>query len=401
MEEIIKRRYPNSLPALIYAAASAPGQAQPVTTESPRKHSPTYAFLENRVKKLEAELEDKDEEASKRIRCVEQKYNALRLEYEERVKDLEKDLQRANKQNEKASRSDTRAKMFEEELQRAREANDERVRQLQTEIEVLQDALTKATAIETSQGGKTSRKKRLEFEKRTSDDLSDVIQPLQEKLEKKELELEDLRQTCNRLKREREQMLASEGHRVDQHTSPKPDPLVEELKQENKRLKEQVSHVSLDMDQQRVRFQASLAETERSARLLREEAADRLANAQAQHKREIDQLKAGFAAEHGSSKIAELKSQLAGQEIVIQRLKAKMADATVHAEAIAAARVRINVLVAFFSLYNIIRLGRNTTLPSPSEYDSHSNEMAPTAHNTFQLWAYQKGGGGGHFPRPT
>ena len=67
MEEIIKRRYPNSLPALIYAAASAPGHPQVVTADSPRKHSPTYAFLENRVKKLEVELENKDEEASKRI----------------------------------------------------------------------------------------------------------------------------------------------------------------------------------------------------------------------------------------------------------------------------------------------------------------------------------------------
>lgn len=340
MEEIIKRRYPNSLPALIYAAASAPGQAQAVTTESPRKQSPTYAFLENRVKKLETELEDKDEEASKRIRCIEQKYNALRLEYEDRIKDLEKDLQSANERYEKSSRSNTRAKIFEEELQRAREANDERVKQLQTEIEVLQDALSKATEVDTA-GAKNSRRRRLELEKRTSDDLSNVIQPLQEKLEKKELELEDLRQTCNRLQREREQMLASEGQRVDQHVSPKPDPRVEELTLENKRLKEQVSQISLDMDQQRVRFQASLAETERSARLSREEAADQLANSQAQHKREVDQLKARFAAEHGSSKIAELKSQLAGQEIVIQRLKAKMADVTVNAENMAAAKVSI------------------------------------------------------------
>jgi len=51
-------------------------------------------------------------------------------------------------------------------------------------------------------------------------------------------------------------------------------------------------------------------------------------------------LKAGFAADHGSSKVAELKSQLAGQEIVIQRLKAKLADVTVSAETIAATRVR-------------------------------------------------------------
>lgn len=343
MEEIIKRRYPNSLPALIYAAASAPGQAQPLTTESPRKHSPTYAFLENRVKKLEAELEDKDEEASKRIRCVEQKYNALRLEYEDRVKDLEQDLQRAIERNEKTVRSNTRTKIFEEELQRAREANDEKVKLLQTEIEVLQDALSKATTAEggTAEGGKATRKKRLELEKRETDDISLAIQPLQEKLEKKELELEDLRQTCNRLQREREQMLATEGHLVDRYTSPKPDPLVDDLTLENKRLREQVSHMSLDMDQQRVRYQASLAESERSTRLAREEAADQLASVQAQYKRELDQLKAGFAAEHGSSKIAELKSQLASQEIVIQRLKVKMADTTVNAETIAAAKVRI------------------------------------------------------------
>ena len=117
-------------------------------------------------------------------------------------------------------------------------------------------------------------------------------------------------------------------------------PLVENLTEENKRLKAQVSRMSLDLDQQRVRFQASLAETERSARLSREEAADQLASVQAQHKREIDQLKAEFAVSHGTSKVAELKSQLAGQEIVIQRLKAKMADSSVNAEAIAATRVR-------------------------------------------------------------
>lgn len=338
MEEIIKRRYPNSLPALIYAAASAPGHAQAVTSESPRKQSPTYAFLENRVKKLETELEDKDEEASKRIRCVEQKYNALRMEYEDRIKDLERDLKSANERHAHASRSNTHVKLLEEEMEAVREENGQRVQQLQTEITVLQDALSKATAAETS-GGKTSRRRKLELEKRTSDDL---IQPLQEKLEKKELELEDLRQTCNRLQREREQMLALEGKRVDRQTSTTPDQLVGDLEQENRRLKEQVSHMSLDMDQQRVRFQASLAETERSTRLSREEAADQLASVQAQHKREMDQLKAQFAVNHGASKVGELKSQLAGQEIVIQRLKSKMADASVNAETVAATRVRRN-----------------------------------------------------------
>ena len=338
MEEIIKRRYPNSLPALIYAAASAPGHAQVVTDGSPRKPSPTYAFLENRVKKLETELENKDEEVSKRIRCVEQKYNSLKMEYEDRIKDLEKDLQSANERNKTASRSNAQVQSLETELQTVRAENELRAKHLETEIRVLQDALVKANAAETS-GGKTNRRRKLELEKPMDSDSNNMIDSLKEKLEERDLELEKLKQTCNRLKREREQMLASEGDRVDQQPSPSSDSLVIELQHENRRLKEQISQISFDMDQQRVRFQASLAETERSARLAREEAADQLANAQTQHKRELDHLKAEFALNHGSSKVAELKSQLAGQEIVIQRLKAKMVDASANAEATAAARV--------------------------------------------------------------
>ncbi|XP_015759116.1 PREDICTED: centrosomal protein of 162 kDa-like [Acropora digitifera] len=276
MEEIIKRRYPNSLPALIYAAASAPGHAQVVTADSPRKHSPTYAFLENRVKKLEVELENKDEEASKRIRCVEQKYNSLKMEYEDRIKELERDLQTANNRSQTASYSNTRVPVLEAELQTVRTENEQKIKHLETEIRVLQDALAKATAAETWGPGKTNRGRKLESEKPLNDDLNNVVHSLKEKLDERELELEELRQTCNRLKREREQMLASEGVRGDQQTSATPDPLVIELQHENNRLKEQVSTVSLDMDQQRVRFQASLAETERSARLAREEAADQV-----------------------------------------------------------------------------------------------------------------------------
>ena len=252
---------------------------------------------------------------------------------------LFRSLQTANNRSQTASYSNTRVPVLEAELQTVRTENEQKIKHLETEILVLQDALAKATAAETWGPGKTNRGRKLESEKPMNDDLNNMVHSLKEKLDERELELEELRQTCNRLKREREQMLASEGVRRVQQTSATPDPLVIELQHENKRLKEQVSTVSLDMDQQRVRFQASLAETERSARLAREEAADQLSNAQAQHKRELDQLKAEYALNHGSSKVTELKSQLAGQEIVIQRLKAKMADVSVNAEAAAAAKV--------------------------------------------------------------
>jgi len=385
MEEIIRRRYPNSLPALIYAAASAPGHAQVVTADSPRKHSPTYAFLENRVKKLEVELENKDEEASKRIRCVEQKYNSLKMEYEDRIKELERDLQTANNRSQTASYSNTRVPVLEAELQTVRTENEQKIKHLETEIRVLQDALAKATAAEVWGPGKTNRGRKLESEKPMNDDLNNMVHSLKEKLDERELEFEELRQTCNRLKREREQMLASEGVRGDQQTSATPDPLVIELQHENKRLKEQVSTVSLDMDQQRVRFQASLAETERSARLAREETADQLENAQAQHKRELDQLKAEYALNHGSSKVTELKSQLAGQEIVIQRLKAKMADVSVNAEAAAAAKVREESLQQQVTQLRLdLKRARDHFTPEMKHFDSLETKISALEHRHSQ-----------------
>lgn len=143
MEEIIKRRYPNSLPALIYAAASAPGQAQVATDDPSKKQSPSYLFLENKVKKLEKELEERDEEDNKRIRTVEQKYNSMRLEYEERIKELERELRAANDKTISLAKPHTHLQDLEQELKAARENHQQKVRDMQTEIDVLREALTR------------------------------------------------------------------------------------------------------------------------------------------------------------------------------------------------------------------------------------------------------------------
>ena len=74
MEQILKRRNPNSLPTLMIAAAAA--------QENDHQANNRTAFtelLEKRVKKLEAELDQKDAEAEKLLRGVEQKYHALKV----------------------------------------------------------------------------------------------------------------------------------------------------------------------------------------------------------------------------------------------------------------------------------------------------------------------------------
>ena len=71
MENIIRKRHPNSLPVLMWAASAAP--------QSEATKAPSVEFLEKRVGKLEGELESQEEEAKRSLRAVEQKYNAMKV----------------------------------------------------------------------------------------------------------------------------------------------------------------------------------------------------------------------------------------------------------------------------------------------------------------------------------
>lgn len=69
MEGILKRRYPNSLPALILAASAAGDTVDRNTVD----------FMEKRIKKLEADLEGRDEEAKKSLRTMEQQFQKMKV----------------------------------------------------------------------------------------------------------------------------------------------------------------------------------------------------------------------------------------------------------------------------------------------------------------------------------
>ena len=74
MESIIRKRHPNSLPVLMWAASAADGSKE-------SEHSLTQRYLEDKVKKLEAELADKDEEMQRSLRALEQKYNVMKVKF--------------------------------------------------------------------------------------------------------------------------------------------------------------------------------------------------------------------------------------------------------------------------------------------------------------------------------
>ena len=72
MEQIMKRRHPNSLPSLIMTAAAVPDEGSTTKT-------PYIMVLESKVKKLEVELSIKDQDEEKMLRSVEQKYLNIKV----------------------------------------------------------------------------------------------------------------------------------------------------------------------------------------------------------------------------------------------------------------------------------------------------------------------------------
>lgn len=79
LEQILRHRNPNSLPALIYAAATAGSHDdEPTRTSPPSRIS---AMLERRIQRLEAELESHDEEAKRSLRAMEQQFHRFKVQF--------------------------------------------------------------------------------------------------------------------------------------------------------------------------------------------------------------------------------------------------------------------------------------------------------------------------------
>lgn len=74
LEHILRSRNPNSLPALIYAAAKAENEE-----EAASQTKKVTDLLEHRIQCLEAELESHDEEAKRNLRAMEQRFHNVKV----------------------------------------------------------------------------------------------------------------------------------------------------------------------------------------------------------------------------------------------------------------------------------------------------------------------------------
>ncbi|XP_026520935.1 centrosomal protein of 162 kDa [Notechis scutatus] len=349
MEGILKRRYPNSLPALIYAAATAASEGD--GDASPKNN--TVEFLERRVKKLETELEGKDDEAKKSLRAMEQQFQKIKLQYEKRIEELEQ-LLAYKLLNEPRKLQDS----FDQELCKVSEAHQETVQNLQAEIHSLRSHLAQLESQKNPRDDADADLQSLEYQVEQARAKAQLVRLNQEMIAKNR-EIKDLTKTVERLQQERRRMLSgtNAGRRLDKKGMPEKDCMspekkvprnpgffpdnhkdkiyqpnvfadahISEVQQENAHLKEELGKLKLELNEERMSSQAALANAEELMRRAKEELQGHIATLKVSHQKELERILCQQAIEYSTSKAAELNNKISSQESLIKYLQQQVRE---------------------------------------------------------------------------
>uniref|UniRef100_A0A8C4RGH8 Centrosomal protein of 162 kDa n=1 Tax=Erpetoichthys calabaricus TaxID=27687 RepID=A0A8C4RGH8_ERPCA len=365
MEEIIRKRHPNSLPALIYAAASATSRE----VEGADKPN-SVAFLERRIKKLEADLEGKDEDAKKSLRAMEQQFQKMKVSaFLVKANNLG-----ANSENKESNYQPKTSGIEKKYLPDSKEDI------LQAENNVHNQHLTNQQMTTCHRAVKNLQK----AEGHAINDFNSIdIERLQQELAMKNTKIQELAKTVEVLQKERRTLLSnqtkvekiwekktkpSKADRINTESSstqylenPEPFPAtldekcyqpnvfaglhISDVLQENEKLKLEIEQLILETEKQKVTLQAALVLLPYSTgmNLLLEDtetyAAEHISCLKVAHQKELERIITQHALEHSSSKVAELTNKVSTQEIMIHFLQNQVADLQRSKEDLAASKV--------------------------------------------------------------
>ncbi|XP_008578336.1 PREDICTED: centrosomal protein of 162 kDa [Galeopterus variegatus] len=361
MEGILKRRYPNSLPALILAASAAGDTGDRNTVE----------FMEKRIKKLEANLEGKDEEAKKSLRTMEQQFQKMKIQYEQRLEEQEQLLADKLKEAHQHHHDSSRVKALEKELSDIKEAHQITIRNLEAEIDVLKHQNAELELKKNDKNNKDFQS--IEFQVEQAHAKAKLVR-LNEELAAKGREIQDLSKTVERLQKERRMMLSNQnskgreemsarkakkdvlhpskgnanssgtldGKRYQPHTFT--DSHISEVLQENCRLKNELEGLILERHELKMKSEAAVNQFENSMKRVKEDTAAHIASLKASHQREVEKLLCQNAVENSSSKVAELNRKIATQEVLITHFQSQVNELQSKQEFLALSQVREEIL---------------------------------------------------------
>ncbi|XP_071506797.1 centrosomal protein of 162 kDa-like [Diadema antillarum] len=404
MNDIIRRRHPNSLPALIYAAASS-SSSDPKGQQGSLEGQPrSITFLEDKVKRLERELEGKEEESRRGLRVVEQKFNAMKVRYEDRISTLESQLEETVARRQLSSHPHTSLTALEKELEGVKERSRRQLQEAERENGELRRKLAKAvsTAMTGGEGGGGGGGKEGESKKEGVDKgLQAKLAHHELELAAKNKELELLRSTVDKLMEERFRAWSTgEGNKGKTKKSRKQDgksegsgekmtgskPYIPEnfagshisdVLMENERLKHQLDDLTLEMEQQRVQLNASLAKMESSTRQERERVAEEMTSLRSRHKMEMERLQAERAPSQTEQRISRLTNQVQAQQTTIRELQDQLSESRLETDRLAASRVRERVMeTRVEQLREELREARETHSPEMKHFEALQAKIA-------------------------
>ncbi|XP_068407630.1 centrosomal protein of 162 kDa isoform X2 [Eschrichtius robustus] len=362
MEGILKRRYPNSLPALILAASAAGDTVDRNTVE----------FMEKRIKKLEADLEGKDEEAKKSLRTMEQQFQKMKIQYEQRLDEQEQLLACKLKEASQSQHdSSSRVKALEKDLDDLKEAHQITVRNLEAEVDVLKHQNAELELKKNEKDDKDFQS--IEFQVEQAHSKAKLVR-LNEELAAKGREIQDLSKTVERLQKERRKMLSNqhskareemtarrvkkdvlhpgkrnanssgtlEGKLYQPHTFTDSD--ISEVVQENSRLKNELERLTVERNELKMKSEVAVNQFENSMKRFKEETAAHITSLKASHEREVEKLLCQNAVENSASKVAELNRKIATQEVLIKHFQNQVIELQGKQESLVVSHVREEIL---------------------------------------------------------
>ncbi|XP_059971144.1 centrosomal protein of 162 kDa isoform X3 [Mesoplodon densirostris] len=335
MEGILKRRYPNSLPALILAASAAGDTVDRNTVE----------FMEKRIKKLEADLEGKDEEAKKSLRTMEQQFQKMKIQYEQRMDEQEQLLAcKLKEASQNQHDSSSRVKALEKELDDIKEAHQITVGNLEAEIDVLkhQNAELELKKNDKDDQGFQST----EFQVEQAHSKAKLVR-LNEELAAKGREIQHLSKTVERLQKERRKMLSNQHSKDREEMTAKrvkKDVLHPEVAQENCRLKNELERLTVERNELKMKSEVAANQFENSMKRFKEETAAHITSLKASHEREVEKLLCQNAVENSSSKVAELNRKIVTQEVLIKHFQNQVNELQGKQESLVVSHIREEIL---------------------------------------------------------
>ncbi|XP_012943714.1 centrosomal protein of 162 kDa isoform X1 [Aplysia californica] len=388
MEHVIRRRHPNSLPAMMMVAATVP---DPVTDNNLGKGR-TAQVLESRIAKLEKELESRDELAQQDVRAVEQKYNYLKLQYDERIADLERQLSLYRADGAPSETSALRdhphshALALERELDMVKDRSRKQLAETQAEVDRLTAELNKV---------RKNQENMMMNESRQHEEVwKSQVHLLKQELKDREHDIQLLQHTVERMRARAGKPKGSQGknsssqqdwppfpHAPSASKNYQPDNFADgdmtTLMQENQMLKAKIDQLQLEFDQQRVELRRLLAETEAVARQNTERLENQIEVMRSSHQKELQRLVAEQALQVSSSRSAELQSKCDTQEVMIRHLQAQLKKAAGEAEQMIALRQKESQLSTKVNeLQDKLREAKLQQTPEMRHFESLEDKLA-------------------------